>query len=211
MKTIDLETWPRRRHFEVFRSLDFPHFSLCAEVDVTHLVASRPSIGMSLTIAIVYALARAANEQIDFRLRLREGQVVEHEVIHPSPTVMGEGRLFSFCTIPYSPEPEAFAACASERMAQAQLAPRLEDDPGQDDLLFMTSLPWVSFTSFTHPIHMRPVDSIPRLAWGKIASRDGRQVMPLSVQVHHALMDGVHVGQYYQAVQDLLHRAAEWP
>ncbi len=28
--------------------------------------------------------------------------------------------------------------------------------------------------------------------------------MPLSVQGHHGLMDGVHVGRYFAAVQDYL-------
>lgn len=25
MRYLDLETWPRRAHFEVFRALDYPH------------------------------------------------------------------------------------------------------------------------------------------------------------------------------------------
>jgi chloramphenicol O-acetyltransferase type A len=30
--------------------------------------------------------------------------------------------------------------------------------------------------------------------------------MPLAVQAHHALMDGLHVGRYYTVVQELLDR-----
>jgi len=86
----------------------------------------------------------------------------------------------------------------------------LADEPGQDDLLFMTSLPWVSFTSMQHPIHMHPVDSVPRIAWGKFLQREGRTCMPVAVQVHHALMDGLHVGRYYQRVQELLEQQEEF-
>ena len=35
MRHIDLETWPRRDHFKVFSTWDYPHFSLCANVDLT--------------------------------------------------------------------------------------------------------------------------------------------------------------------------------
>ncbi len=35
MRHINLETWPRREHFKVFSAWDYPHFSLCANVDLT--------------------------------------------------------------------------------------------------------------------------------------------------------------------------------
>jgi chloramphenicol O-acetyltransferase type A len=34
--------------------------------------------------------------------------------------------------------------------------------------------------------------------------------MPLSVQVHHALMDGIHVGRYYEKFQAYLDHPGEW-
>ena len=68
----------------------------------------------------------------------------------------------------------------------------------------MTAIPWVSFTSFMHPVISVPVDSIPRLAWGRF-HRDGETLrMPLSVQGHHSLMAGLHVGRYYETVQAYL-------
>ncbi|TLN02146.1 chloramphenicol acetyltransferase, partial [bacterium] len=96
-----------------------------------------------------------------------------------------------------------FAALATERIAQVQAEPVLSDEPGQDDLLFMTSVPWVTFTSILHPIHMHPADSVPRIAWGRFVTREGRTWMPVAVQAHHALLDGLHVGRYYQRIQEL--------
>ena len=66
----------------------------------------------------------------------------------------------------------------------------------------MTALPWVSFTSFTHPMRLHPADSVPRFAWGKLFNEDKSLKMPLSVQGHHALMDGFHIGKYYKIVQE---------
>jgi chloramphenicol O-acetyltransferase type A len=68
----------------------------------------------------------------------------------------------------------------------------------------MTPIPWVSFTSFMHPIHMHPVDSGPRFAWGKLFEDGESLKMPLSVQGHHALVDGVHVGRFNAQVQSYL-------
>ena len=35
MRKINLETWPRREHFNVFRTWGYPHFNFCANVDLT--------------------------------------------------------------------------------------------------------------------------------------------------------------------------------
>jgi chloramphenicol O-acetyltransferase type A len=82
--------------------------------------------------------------------------------------------------------------------------PTLENEPGRDDLLYMTALPWVSFTSFTHPMQQHPADSIPRFAWGGFFQEGQDLKIPLSVQGHHALMDGIHMARFYTRVQDYL-------
>lgn len=210
MRVIDLESWPRRRHFELYNGLDYPHFGLCANLDISTFQPAVRESGLSFTIAAAYLLARAANELPGFRQRIRGGQVVEHDVVHPSFTVLNDQDLFSFCTVPYRASLAEFAPLAAARMAQVQAEPVLADEPGQDDLLFMTSLPWVSFTSMFHPIHMHPADSVPRIAWGKFFPQEGRTLMPVAVQVNHALMDGLHVGRYYQRVQQLCDHPEEY-
>jgi chloramphenicol O-acetyltransferase type A len=204
MRNIDIKTWPRRKHFELFNAFDFPHFNMCANVDITSFDDWVKEHTFSFTVAIVYVLARAANELTAFRYRVKEDQVVEHDVVHPSPTILTDGDLFSFSTINYIKDFRSFVERAEKTIATFKENPTLEDPPGQDNLLYMTSIPWVSFTSFMHPIHMHPADSVPRLAWGKFFSENDFKRMPLSVQVHHALMDGYHVGQYYSLVQKFL-------
>lgn len=200
MRPIDMQTWPRRKHFEIYNAFDYPHFNLCANVDVTHFHPLVKQRQFSLTIAIVYLLAKGANAFPEFRYRIHGRQVVEYKVIHPSTTILTKGDLFSFCTIPFADNFEIFAKQAAETMEIAKRSPSL-DDEGRDDLLFMTGIPWVSFTSVVHPINMHPTDSVPRLSWGKFFSEGDRMKMPLSVQVHHALMDGVHVGRYFAQIQ----------
>jgi chloramphenicol O-acetyltransferase type A len=203
MHTIDLNTWPRRKHYELFRTFDYPHFNLCAPLDITRFQPAVKAAGVSFTTAVIYVLSRAANEQVEFRWRMRGDQVVEHDLVHPAPTVLGADDLFSYCEMHYHADFLTFCHSARQAMQHAQAYPSLEDEPGRDDYLFMTGIPWVSFTSMMHPIHMHPADSVPRLAWGKFYQEGQRIKMPVSVQVNHALMDGVHVGKYYERVQSL--------
>jgi chloramphenicol O-acetyltransferase type A len=102
MRHINLETWPRREHFRFLSALDYPHFSLCANVDLTAFYPVVKQRGISFTVATVYILARAANAIPEFRYRIRAGEVVEHEIVHPSTAILTNDDLFSFCTIDYS-------------------------------------------------------------------------------------------------------------
>ncbi len=202
MRTIDMSSWPRRQHFQVYNAIDYPHFNLCANVDIAAFYPFVKEQGFSFTVAATYLLAHVANAIPEFRYRIRGDQVIEHDVVHPSITVLTEGDLFSFCTIPFVTGLDRFAARAEEAIARVRAELKLHDEPGQDDLLFMTGIPWVSFTSLMHPIlRLRPADSVPRIAWGKYFAAQGRLQMPLSVQAHHALMDGLHAGRYFMQVQ----------
>ena len=206
MRHINLETWPRRTHFDVFRAWDYPHFNMCANVDLTAFCPFVRQNGISFNVAMVYVLARGANAVPEFRYRIRGKEVVQHEVVHPATTIMSKNDLFTFCFFNYVEDFPRFAEDAAVQIAAVQDNPTLEDEPGRDDWLFMTAIPWVSFTSFMHPLDLHPADSIPRFAWGKFF-KDGKSVkMPLSVQGHHAVMDGLHVGRFYEEVQKYFDR-----
>jgi chloramphenicol O-acetyltransferase type A len=204
MRQIDIQTWPRREHFKLFSAFDHPHAGLCANVDLTAFYPVVKRRGISFTVATVYVLARAANAIPEFRYRIRGGEVVEHEIVHPSVTILANEDLFDFCTFDYIEDFSLFAARAAEQIAYVQEHPTLKDEPGRDDLLFMTAIPWVSFTSVMHPMQLRPADSVPRFAWGKFFEEGKFLKMPLGVQGHHALMDGIHIGRFYAEVQDYL-------
>jgi chloramphenicol O-acetyltransferase type A len=206
MRNIDIPSWPRREHFKVFSGFDHPHFNMCADVDLTKFYPFVKQHDISFTIAVVFILSRAANAIPEFRYRIRGKEVVEHDIVHPSTTILIGDDLFSFCSFEYSPDFASFAAGAARQIAHAKEHPTLKDEPGKDDVLYMTAIPWVSFTSFMHPMHLNPTDSVPRFAWGKRFEECSTIKMPLSVQGHHALMDGIHMGKFYSLVQDHLNQ-----
>lgn len=101
MRTIDLNTWPRRRQFELYRAFSSPHFNVCAPVDITAFTGKVKQKGSSFSVAIVHVLARIANQIPEFRTRIRGAHVVEHDVVHPSVTILTGKEQFSFCCLPF--------------------------------------------------------------------------------------------------------------
>jgi chloramphenicol O-acetyltransferase type A len=206
MRSIDMATWPRRNHFRLFNGFDHPHFNMSVNVDVSAFQPFVKRNGHSLTVSMVYLIARTANGIPEFRQRIRGDQVVEHEIVNPGFSILVDGDVFGFCNVPYAEAFGDFARSAAIRIAQLKAHPDLEHDLERDDVLYMSPIPWVSFTSFSHPMQLHPADSVPRFAWGKLYSDGGVLRMPLSVQGHHAVMDGIHMGRFYEQIQEsLLH------
>lgn len=205
MRKIDMHTWSRRDHFRLFSGFNHPHFSMCVNMDVTALYPFVKRNGYSLTVAVVYVISRASNAIPEFRQRIRGDQVVEHEIVNPSFSILIDKDLFSFCAVAYVEDFSEFARKAEKNIADVKAHPDLVNNPEKDNVLYMSPIPWVSFTSFNHPMQLHPTDSVPRFAWGKYFKENDTLKMPLSVQGHHAVMDGIHMGRFYETVQESLH------
>ena len=205
MKLIEFQDEHRRKHFDFFRQMSQPHFNICSRVEISRLLAALKNQQLRFTPTIVYCIARVANEIPVFRQRIRDGQVVEHSKAHPSFTVLTEASdVFSFCTVHYQKDYNLFASHTIEKIAEIQKSPSLEDEEGRDDYLYLSAIPWISFTNLQHAMHYEPADSVPRIAWGKYYEEHDKVWLPLSVQAHHALVDGRHIGQYFEKIQLLL-------
>lgn len=204
---IDLERWSRAEHFRLFRGYAQPHFSVTADVDVTTLRArcSAPG-GPSFFLATLFLSLQAANAVPAFRLRLRGERVWRHDVVDAGSTVLRPDDTFTFATYPWTARFADFAAAGEAETTRRRAAPGLLDGGDGDELIHYSVLPWVAFTSFTNALP-GPDESCPKIVFGRFTERGGRWVMPVSVQVHHALVDGIDVGRFFEGFQQRLDAA----
>jgi len=209
---LKLDGWPRRAAFGHYRRFDKPYFNVCARVDVAPLKAAlTEQSGGGFSLACHFLALRLANELEPFRYRLDGERVRIHEVVHGSTTVLREDQSFGFAYLAHASDFATFAArgaaaIRAAREGQAAFEPRIDDSA----LIHFTTLPWVHFSSFSHARNWGRADSVPKLAFGRV-DRDGtRQWMPLSVEVHHALMDGLHVGRFVERFEAALQNPQPW-
>lgn len=202
---LDVENWARRDLFEFFRNYENPYFNICTRIDITKLsafIGSHPETSISLSLH--YAALRAANETEPFRYRLENGKVVIYEVIHGGTIVLQPNESFNFAYFDYQEDFGRFITSAKHAVDEASRVNHpLQPDPSVNRLHF-TVLPWLAFTSFAHARNFSREESIPKIAFGKFIKENERTLVPLSVEVHHALMDGLHVGRFVARVQELL-------
>jgi chloramphenicol O-acetyltransferase type A len=203
-KYLDIENWSRRELFEFFIGYANPYFNVCVQMDVTEFltfVRARPT---KVSLALHYFALRVANEIEPFRYRLKDGKVVIFDSIHGGTTVLLPNESFAYAYFEYQPDFEKFieemgAAVEAVRTSTGPLKPTM-----RDDVIYHTTLPWISFTSFMHARTPGRGDSIPRIVFGKFVKSGARTIMPISVEVHHALMDGLHVGRYLDRLEEVL-------
>lgn len=207
---LDIQTWNRRELFHFFKSYEQPFFNICAEVEVTTLRQYVKAHQLSFFVAALYLSTKAANAIESFRYRLRGEQVLVHEVLHAGSTVLQPNEAFTFCYFDYTANFAAFHATAKEKLAQITAGAHLfEPREERDDLLHYSMIPWISFTSFAHARRLRSEDSVPKIVFGKYYEAGGTVKMPVSVEVHHALLDGLHIGKFFALFENYLaHPAA---
>jgi len=201
---VDMLSWKRREHFQMFTRMDDPFFNICAPLDISAFYKYIKEKEEPFFNAFLYLAVKAANQIDEFRYRIRKDGVYLHDEVHPSYTVMGADDMFCFCYADFSQDYLQFKFDVKHATEKAKFKGGLEEDTSRDDYLYITCIPWISFTSISHPISMSKTDSVPRISWGKYEEREGKRWIPLSVSLHHGLADGFHAGRYFQLLQEYL-------
>lgn len=205
MEIINLDTWERVIHYKFFKRMDYPHYNICANINITNFLAKIQEKKIPFYYALIYAATYALNQVKEFRYRIRGEQVVLHNIIHPSFTDMSNGTdLFKMVTVYMEKSILDFTKKAKEKSNNQRDYFVIKDVEGRDDLTFITCIPWVSFTHLSHTISFNKDDSIPRLAWGKYFKEGDKILLPFSVQAHHSFVDGIHMGRYIDCLQENL-------
>jgi len=204
-KYMDVGKWARRDLFEFFRGYDNPYFNVCARLDITNLLTLLSRLtDTSVSLAYHYFALRVANEIEPFRYRLQDGKVLVHDVIHGGTTVLLPNETFTFAYFEYTRNFKQFMDAARTSVERARSGKQPFQATSSDALIHFTTLPWLAFTSFSHARNWRTEDSVPKIAFGKFEHQGERILLPISVEVHHALMDGLHVGRYLNTLGETL-------
>lgn len=209
MKTLlDLENWNRKEHFEHFSRMEEPFFGATVEIDCTKAYQTAKDLKASFFIYYLHKTLVAVNSIENFRYRISEGKIYINDRIDASATIGREDGTFGFSLIEYNPDFKIFEQIALTEIERIQnttgLFTRSFDD---DNVIHFSAIPWLNFTSLSHARSFTYPDSCSKVSFGKmITSETGKRTIAMSVHVHHGLMDGLHLGQFVDTLQELMHK-----
>ncbi|MBC8753769.1 chloramphenicol acetyltransferase [Kordia sp. YSTF-M3] len=204
MKKLNVQTWNRKKHFEFFNTFQDPFFAVTASMDVTKAYDFAKASGNSFFAVYLHDCMKAVNAIEPFRYRIEnENEVVIHEAIHASATIMRPDKTFGFSFIDYDADFEIFKQNVEAEKERIINSDDLFPPKNSEDCVFCSALPWVNFTGHKEPFHGKK-ESVPRIAFGKMEATNNKKILSVSVSVNHALMDGYHVGLFTEKFQENL-------
>jgi len=213
---IDMDKYPRLDHFRHFLTMQQPCVSITVQVDITDWLSSLKASGRPFFLSFQYAVVRAANRIPEFRHRIVDDKIVEYNYCNPSYIVSLPDDTYRYCSVNVD---QPFAQYLEEGRVKQDAAlhsEHLEEEEGDVlGLLFISCVPWLNYTEAMMP-YPGGRFSNPSFCWGgykteKYLALEQGQVtekvkttIPVSIFFNHALIDGIHVGRFFDNLNEEL-------
>jgi chloramphenicol O-acetyltransferase type A len=198
---LDLDTWARKEHFNFFRRFEEPFFGVTTDIDCTTAFNKAKASGDSFFLSYLHKSLAAANEVVPFRYRIAGDEVWVYDQVHASPTINRPDGTFGFAYMNFYEDAVAFEASSKAEIERVRRSTGLIPAVSGENVIHYSSLPWINFTAVSHARSFSFKDSCPKITFGKVKEVGEQKMMPVSVHVHHALMDGFHVAQFLDGFQ----------
>lgn len=192
IQIIDMKNYLRRDHFNYFRSLQYPYVGTTVEVDISSVLSYCKEHNRSFYLAFLHACALAADGVKELRQLFRGDQIVEYDECPTSHVELGTDGTYHYYTVHHHMGVEKYFQQAEEAR-RACRGNGIQEDDDVESMYFISSLPWLHYTAIIQPVAGGD-ESNPRITWGKYENG----LMPVSILVHHALVDGIHIAQFYE-------------
>ena len=200
-KVIDVKNWLRAEHCAIFQNYIEPNFCVTFEIDVTNFYKKVRTENLSFTLSMVYAVCKCGNEIENFRYRFLNDQIVLFDKIDTSFTYLDEPtQLFKVVNVPFLENLRDYVNLAKET---ADSQKEYFKKTLGNDVFQCSPMNFLTYTHISHTISGKNM-STPLFDWGKFHRIENKLSMPLSVQVHHSFVDGLHVGKFAEILQKYL-------
>lgn len=201
-RKIDVHTWERKTHYEIYRQFANARYDITLELDVTNLVKYVKENHLSFTLTMIHTIAKCANEIDEFRMRIENDEPVIYDKIDLSFTYLNkEANLMKNVVAENDANVFAFNRKAKAAIEKQNV---YFTGPLGNGIYQFSSIPWISYTHISHTFSGNKNYAVPVFDFGKFHEKNGRLVMPFSIEVHHSFVDGYHIGVLVEKLQKTL-------
>lgn len=210
---IDIEKWNRKEYYIHYMNQLPCTYSLTTNIDITNMLSAIKKASKKIYPAQIYIIASIVNQYKEFRMtRNHDGDLGYWDEVNPSYTIFNKSsETFSSIWTMYNRDFSLFYdSCTKDIIKYSQsicLMPK-PDEPS--NTFTISSLPWVNFTGFNINVFSEGNYLPPIFTMGKFIETNNTVLMPISIQVHHAVCDGFHIGRFINSLQNLASNIEEW-
>lgn len=203
-RRVNIEDWNRKEQFKFFKDFDDPFFGLTVNIDCTQAYYTCKQMKYSFFLYYLHKALQVVNSIQEMKYRIEGDEVYEYEIIHGSPTIDRPNGTFGYAYFDYWERFDDFEREATWEIDKVRKTSSLIPSKSGANVIHFTTIPWVSFTSISHPKSFSHPDSIPKISFGKYF-KEGRKIfMPVALHVNHALIDGKQAGEFFNKFEEVL-------
>lgn len=206
-KIIDKTKWSRKEHFRFFSEDNgSPLYDITTYIDVTNFCNYVKRKRLSFYYSLIWVVTEVINKIEDFRYKIRGQDIIIFDRLIPGFTDLKPGsELFHIVVVDFKGGIEDFVYKAKKISSKQQdFFPTLLENYEPDMFIQFSCLPWLPFTSLNSEKSGNRDDSIPKITWGKYENIEGKIRLPVSIQVNHRLIDGFHLGKFFNLLQNYI-------
>lgn len=200
---INKENWNRKEYFEHYFSQIPCTYSMTNKLDITKIKKENKKIYPT----ILYLISKVVNNHSEFRTSFNmNGELGVFDEMIPCYTIFHKDtETFSNIWTEYSDNYETFCKLYEKDINEFGSIKKMNAKPNIPDNSFPVSMiPWTTFDGFNLNLQKGYNYLIPIFTIGKYYEENGRYMMPLAIQVHHAVCDGFHICRFINELQELI-------
>lgn len=210
---INMEKWNRKEHYLHYIQDIRCTYSLTTNIDITFLKQELKRKNKKIYPSLIYMIATAVNHHKEFRMdHDRDDHLGYWSEVNPSYTVFNEeNQTFSSIWTEYDSSFTTFYDnCVQDIYDYSSSTLMTPKSNMPQNVFTISSIPWVDFTSFNLNVYNEGLYLPPIFTVGKFIYEKEKILMPIAIQVHHAVCDGFHIGIFINYLQELADSYLDW-
>lgn len=207
---VNLDQWKRGELFTSYIDNMRIVMSLTVDIDVTKLITFTKNNNLKFYPSMIWVVSKIVNAHEEFKYSWdKDGNLIKWNFISPSYVDFHkEDENFTKLVTVFSNDLFEF----HNRFLVDKEKNRFERAfvKNQPHNSFDVScLPWVKYRHFDIHVFDKGVFLAPVITWGKFEREQGKYIMPLSMNIHHAVADGFHLSRFFIESQELINSLDE--
>ena len=206
-KLIDASKWKRKEYFDYYLNQVRCTYSITLNLDLTSLLKEIKRNDVKLYPTMIYLLSTIVNKHEEFRTAINANrQVGIFDILHPSYTIFqNDSDTFTNIWSEYATSfSEFYKRYLLDTESYGEIKSFLAKPNMPENVFNISSIPWVSFTGFNLNLPKVTNYLLPIFTTGKYFTQNKKILLPIAIQVHHAVCDGFHISRFVNELQELI-------
>lgn len=205
---IDIASWSRKESYSNYLNNIPCTYSMTVNLDITTLIGFIIKNNYKFFPIILHAITQIVNKHKEFRMDLDEDMNVGYyDYSNPCFTVFhNETETITNVWTEYSADYETFLQNYNDDMDKYQIDFQNSKPLVGKNYFNVSSIPWTSFTGFNLNLQKGYEFFPPIFTLGKHFPEGDKTILPLAIQVHHAVCDGFHLGRFINELKEHINK-----